>query len=159
MLSPMPPHPPPLKAIVPPEELAAEQDYRWRPNGRRSDAYSDVGQGDPGRRRDQSRGRSSTRRQAERRRRRRERQPEWDEMEDDGRGGRVRGRAGRESVREIVEDNDAAIEQLRRKQRQLVDREIGFQRDLEKVRRLLVQWQEVGQKMREIIFFVSAWFC
>ncbi|CAM9818990.1 unnamed protein product [Laminaria digitata] len=130
-----------LRPIVPPEDLGAEQDYRWRPSALDSTAapegrgqrlgkpkgYSAGGEGgrrgarkervrEPARNDDREQGGGRERREQEGARRR-------------GGGGGGGGGGG--------EADAVAIGQLRRKQKQLADREHKLEGDLEKVRERL----------------------
>eukprot|EP00903_Cladosiphon_okamuranus_P009175 g8763.t1 len=129
------------RPIVPPEDLAAEQDFRWRPSGRDSTAARATGERTTPRRRAKPRSSSvnggvpasSMKRRA---RGHWEREPERGEGEEFGRreaSRRVAGGAGGGGSRRDA----AAIGQLRWKQRQLADREHQCEVDLEKVRERL----------------------
>ncbi|CAM9638486.1 unnamed protein product [Ectocarpus sp. 12 AP-2014] len=125
------------RPIVPPEDLAAEQDFRWRPSGR--EATGGATAAAEGTNWSRANGRGSTvsggatgssRRRA--RREREERDLDWESV---GRAEREMRAAGGRGRREGGDDRDVvAIGQLRRKQRQLAEREHKCEVDLEKVR-------------------------
>ena len=113
--------------IVPPEDLGAEQDYRWRP-GRRDSVPVGASRRreEPNASYDGASGRRRTARDGRRK---------------PAREDRVRSSASRDDPQlrrreEVFRDGDGdrvMIRQLRRKQRQLADREHGLEMDLEKV--------------------------
>lgn len=140
-----------MQPIVPPEDLAAEQDFRWRPSGRDSAAARATG-GRTSRRRGNRQssaadaGAAAAGSRKRRARRDRDLEPEWEERDEfvRRRGGRrvaggPSGSGGRADA--------AAIGQLRRKQRQLADREHKCETDLHKVSNCLhrnVEWSQGG---------------
>lgn len=120
-----------IQPIVPPEDLAAEQDFRWRPSGRDLNAAAAVATEGTSRRRAKPRPSSSTTRSSRRQSRTgREREPVWGERASGQRGG---GRRSAGARRDGGGGDEVVIGQLRRKQRQLADREHKCQVDLEKV--------------------------
>lgn len=135
-----------IQPIVPPEDLGAEQNYRWRPSRRDSSAAKDAAEGKSRRRRRNRKAEVSNVGVTESRKtgRGRGRQSEWEEeLEEDrplSRNYVVPSWKEDEAFRGKREENkrggggDArAVEQLRRKQRQLVDRELALEVDLDKV--------------------------
>ncbi|CAN0258053.1 unnamed protein product, partial [Ectocarpus sp. 8 AP-2014] len=125
------------RPIVPPEDLAAEQDFRWRPSGR--EATGGATAAAEGTNRSRAKGRGSTvsggATGSTRRRARREREKRDLDWENVGRPEREMRAAGGRGRREGRDDGDVvAIGQLRRKQRQLAEREHKCEVDLEKVR-------------------------
>lgn len=125
-----------VQPIVPPEDLAAEQDFRWRSSGRDSTASAAASTKGASRRRAKPRPSSATRSSKRQARRGREGEPGWEDEEYRHRGGGRRTAGGRRDGR--GEEDELAIAQLRRKQRQLADREYKCEVDLEKVRRNLL---------------------
>lgn len=136
-----------IQPIVPPEDLGAEQDYRWRPSIRDS-TTAGAPRGERRRRREPPPTSKSRERDVERIRERdwaaesaREApMPPRRGREEGAKRGGERGReqetqGGRGSRGRGGWEDEAAIAQLRRKQKQLVDREHSFEMDLEKVRR------------------------
>ncbi|CAB1096166.1 unnamed protein product [Ectocarpus sp. CCAP 1310/34] len=125
------------RPIVPPEDLAAEQDFRWRPSGREATGGATATAESTNWSRAKGRGSTasggatgSSRRRA--RRERDERDLDWESV---GRAEREMHAAGGRGRREGGDDGDVvAIGQLRRKQRQLAEREHKCEVDLEKVR-------------------------
>ncbi|CBN77756.1 expressed unknown protein [Ectocarpus siliculosus] len=125
------------RPIVPPEDLAAEQDFLWQPSGREATGGATAAAEGTNRSRSKDRGSTvsggatrSTRRRA--RREREERDLDWENV---GRAEREMRAAGGRGRREGRDDGDVvAIGQLRRKQRQLAEREHKCEVDLEKVR-------------------------
>lgn len=127
-----------LQPIVPPEDLAAEQDFRWRPSGRETTTGATAAA--EGTSRSRAKGRSTAvsggATGSSRRRVRREREERDLDWETAGRAEHEMRAAGGRGRREGGDDEDVvAIGQLRRKQRQLAEREHKCEVDLEKVSR------------------------